>query len=263
MLTSKALSSIQTQIFSAARGCADMKRILTCLVLVLVLGACTAYKSQETSFKPPDSIPNMQIAAGAKVASIAYADSVLARQAFGFNIRKAGLLPVQVVVDNTGNANLRIVPGQTFLIDDQGNYWNLLDRQTAYQRVERSSEYARIAGSAGKRSLLGAAGGAIVGAAIGILTGDNVGEAIGKGAAVGAAGGALLGGGEEMVSDTSERRISQDLADKSLENRTIGAKKLGRGFLFFPGEASSASQLRLQLEEDATGKVHNLTFDLT
>jgi hypothetical protein len=167
-----------------------------------------------------------------------------------------------VVIDNTGDKTLSIVPGQTFLIDDQGNYWSLLDRQTAYERVEESSEYARIAGSAGKRSVLGAAGGAVVGAAIGILTGENVGEALGKGAAIGAAGGAILGGGEELASEKAERRISQDLADKNLENRTIGPNKLGRGFLFFPGEAPTASRLRLQLEEESSGAVHNLFLDL-
>ncbi len=240
-----------------------MKRFLVCLVLILAIGACTAYKSQEVPFKPPDSIANMQMAAGAKVAAVAYADPALASQAFGFSIRRSGLLPVQVVIDNTGQESLRIVPGQTFLIDDQGSYWNLLDRQTAYQRVEKSSEYARIAGGAGKRSILGAAGGAIVGAAVGILTGNNVGEALGKGAAVGAAGGAILGGGEEMVSDTAERRISQDLADKSLSNEFIEPGTLGRGFLFFPGEAPSASRLRLQLKQETTGTVHTLIFDLT
>lgn len=239
-----------------------MKRIFLGLVVVLFLGACTGYKNQEIPFKPPESIANMQEIAGAEVASIAYDDSEQAKQAFGFNIRKAGLLPVQVVINNAGDHSLRIVPGQTFLIDDQGSYWDLLDRQTAYERVEKSSEFARIAEGAGKRSILGAAGGAVVGAAIGILTGENVGAALGKGAAVGAAGGAVLGGGEEMISDQAERRISRDLADKNLENQTIGSGKIGRGFLFFPGEAPAASQLRLQLEEESTGAVHNLIFNL-
>lgn len=239
-----------------------MKRFMLVMTVILALSACTGYKSQEVPFKPPEAIANMQIIAGAKVASVAYDDPKKAKQAFGFDIRKTKLLPVQVVIDNTGEKALRIVPAQTFLIDDQGNYWNLLDRQTAYERVEESSEYARIAGSAGKRSVLGAAGGAVVGAAIGILTGENVGESLGKGAAVGAAGGAILGGGEEMASDKAERRISQDLADKNLENRTIGPNKIGRGFLFFPGEAPTASRLRLQLEEESSGTVHNLFLDL-
>jgi len=240
-----------------------MKRLVCLLALCLALAACTSYRSQEVPFKPPSAIANMQKAAGAEVAALAYDEPERARRAFGFSIRKAGLLPVQVVIDNIGQKDLRIVPGQTFLIDGQGNYWNLLDRQTAYKRVEQSSEYSRIAKEAGKKSLLGAAGGAVVGAAIGILTGSNVAEAAGKGAAVGAAGGAVVGGAGEMASREAERQISQDLADKNLENRTVGPDILGRGFLFFPGEAPSASQLRLQLEEEGTGRLHTLTFDLT
>jgi hypothetical protein len=98
---------------------------------------------------------------------------------------------------------------------------------------------------------------------VGILTGENVGEALGKGAVVGAAGGAVLGGGEELASTKAERRISQDLADKNLENRTVGPRMLGRGFLFFPGEAPSAAKLRLQLKEEKSGDVYNLVLDLT
>ena len=239
-----------------------MRRIAVCMIMLLALAGCTGYKSQEVPFRPPEAMANVQSVAGAQVAAVAYDDPKQAERAFGFDIRASGLLPVQVVLDNAGDSSLRVVPGQTFLMDNEGNYWNLLDRRTAYQRVEESSEYARIAGQAGKRSLLGAAGGAIVGAAVGILTGENVGEALGKGAAVGAAGGAVLGGGEELASDRAERRISQDLAEKNLENRSVDPGKLGRGFLFFPGEAPAAAKLRLQLEDESKGNVYNLILDL-
>jgi hypothetical protein len=239
-----------------------MKRIAICLIVIFTLTGCTIYTSQEVPFKHPEAISNMQTAAGTQVAALAYDDPKQAKQAFGFDIRQAGLLPVQVVLDNAGSKTIRIVPGQTFLIDGQGDYWNLLDRQTAYRRVEQSSEYARIAGEAGRKSLLGAAGGAVVGAAIGILTDSNIGEAIGKGAAAGAAGGAILGGAGEMASGEAERQISQDLADKNLENRTVQPGILGRGFLFFPGEAPSAARLRLQLQEEESGTRHTLIFEL-
>lgn len=227
-----------------------------------VLAGCTSYQSREVPFKPPAAYPGMQQVAGAQVAAEAYADQSRAARAFGFDIRDAGLLPVQVVIDNVGSRTLEVVPGQTFLIDREGQYWNLLDRQTAYQRVENSSEYGRIAKGAGKKSLLGAAGGAIVGAAIGILTGENVGEALGKGAAVGAAGGALLGGAEAATSGDEERQISRDLATKALANHEIKPGVLGRGFLFFPGEATSAGQLRLQLRDADSGQLFTVTLPL-
>jgi hypothetical protein len=232
------------------------------LVLFLILPGCTSYHSQAVPFRPPAAYPGMQVVAGAQVAAEAYADSDKAKKAFGFDIRKAGLLPVQVVVDNTGNRSLEVVPGQTFLVDAAGGYWNLLDRRTAYDRVEGSSEYARIAKGAGEKSVIGAAGGAIVGAAIGILTGENVGEALGKGAAVGAAGGALYGGAKAGTSGEEERRISRDLANKTLENRVVKPGILGRGFLFFPGEADSARSLRLQLRDTETGELFTTTLAL-
>ena len=164
------------------------------LFLALAGISCTRYKSQEVSFRPPSAYPGMQVVAGAQIAAEDYADKAAARDAFGFDIRGVGILPVQVVLDNTGAHPLTIVPEQTFLIDEKGNLWNLLDRRTAYDRVESSTEYGRIASGAGKKSILGAAGGALVGAALGVLTGENVGTAATKGAAVGAAGGAVYGG---------------------------------------------------------------------
>lgn len=232
-----------------------------CLALLVVAG-CTSYKSQEVPFRPPAAYAGMQVVGGAQVAAEAYADKAKAKEAFGFDVRDAGLLPVQVVIDNVGGHTLEVVPEQTFLIDAGGNYWNLLDRRTAYQRVEGSSEYARIAKGSAKSSLLGAAGGAVIGAAIGILTGENVGETLGKGAAVGAAGGAIFGGAKGATSGEEERQISRDLANKTLENRSIRPGILGRGFLFFPGEAPSASQLRLQLRDTGSGQLYNAILSL-
>lgn len=224
--------------------------------------SCTSYKSQEVPFRLPAASSNMQVIAGAQVVAQAYADKKAAKEAFGFDVREAGLLPVQVVVDNTGSHGLSVVPEQTFLVDGEGNLWNLLDRRTAYQRVEASSEYARIAKGGAKGGMLGAAGGALVGAAIGILAGENVGTAATKGAAVGAAGGAVIGGSQTGTSEDAGRQIARDLANKELENRIVAPGSLAQGFLFFPGEAPSASRLRLQLQEEDSGKVHTVTLAL-
>jgi hypothetical protein len=161
-----------------------------------------------------------------------------------------------------GSHGLTLVPEQTFLIDAQGNLWNLLDRRTAYQRVEKSSEYANIAKGAGRGGMFGAAGGALIGAAIGILTGDNVGTAAAQGAAVGGAGGAVIGGTQSATSPEAGREISRDLANKELENRTIHPGMLGRGFQFFPGEAPSTNAVRLQLREEDTGQTHTVILSL-
>ncbi len=232
------------------------------LSLLLVLVGCTTYRSQEVPFRSPASYGNMQRVAGAQLASKAYVDKAEASEAFGFDIRSAGLLPVQVVFDNQGSTALTIVPEQSFLIDTEGNLWNLLDSRTAYTRIEKSSEYARIAKGGGKGAMLGAAGGAVLGAAIGILSGENVGSALFKGAAVGGAGGAVVGGAQGATDDDAGRQIARDLANKSLINQGIQPGSIAHGFLFFPGEASSAAQLRLQVSEVATGLVHTVVMSL-
>lgn len=232
------------------------------ILLVVTTVSCATHKSQEVSFRPPAAYAGMQRVSGAQVAAEAYADKALAKEVFGFDILGAGLLPVQVVIDNRGEHDLLIVPGQTFLVDEGGNYWNVLDNRIAYQRLETSSEYGEIARGAGKTSLLGAAGGALIGAAIGIVSGENVGSAAVKGAALGAAGGAVIGGVQSGTSGDAGRRISRDLANKELENRTIVPNTLGRGFLFFPAEAPSARELRVQFREVDTGRFHTVVLSL-
>ncbi len=241
------------------------KTILFIGMLALLAGtmsACTSYKSQEVSFRPPTAYGNMQMVADAQVAAQSYADSSAAKQAFGFDIRSAGLLPVQVIIDNGGSSALDIVPEQTFLVDAEGNLWSLLDSRTAYQRVEKSSEYAHIAKGSGKGSLLGGAGGAAIGAAIGILTGENVASSAFKGAAVGAAGGAVVGGTQANTAGDASRQIGRDLAAKQLVNQAVQPGSLANGFLFFPGEAASAAQLRLQVRETQSGLVHKVMIPL-
>lgn len=239
-----------------------MKKHLTWLLLIPFLFSCVSYKSQELSFKPPEAYKYSAVIAGANVAAKGYDDKKEAKNAFGFDIIKAGVLPIQVVFNNKSNNSLEIVPDQTFLIDNSGKYWPVLSKEKAYSRLEKSSEYNRIAKGAGKRSVLGAAGGAIVGSAVGILSGENVLSSAGKGAAVGAAGGAIFGGAEEIGSDKAEQKIRTDLAQKELENKKIKPQILATGFLFFPSEAPTAAKLRLQLKDTEKDFVYTVTLPL-
>lgn len=244
------------------RPFANFARTVVLLVAAALLASCTPYKSQKVSFRPPSDYENIQIIAGAKVAAENYADETKAEESFGFNIRKAGLLPVQVIINNSGQKTLRVVPGQTFLVDEKGNYWSLLKKKEAYTRLQKSDEFARVARGSGKGAVLGGIGGAIVGSAIGILTGQNIGEAAGKGAAAGGAGGAVIGGAQSYENKEPERQIARDIEEKNIENKKIEPGILGRGFLFFPGEAPSGGKLRLQLKQMGSGELHNLFLDL-
>lgn len=230
-------------------------------ILLLAAGCATSYKARPLPFRAPSAYENAVRVAGATIAAEAYADPKKAEDAFGFNVRGAGFLPVQVVFDNEGPHVLKINPQQSFLEDQNGNLWPILADKAAYDRATRFAQTKETFKEGAYSGFLGAAAGAVLGAAIGIVTGRGVGEAVGRGAAVGAAAGATLGGVKGYTSDDARRTIVSDLNKKSLENKPM-EKGLAFGFLFFPGEAPSARELRLQVVEADTGKVHLLRFRL-
>jgi hypothetical protein len=231
--------------------------------LLAGLASCSStYVAKPLPFKAPSAYPNVTEVAGAQVASEAFAVPEKASEAFGFDIRAAGMLPVQVVFDNQGPHPIEINVAQTFLEDEAGNIWPILDRDTAYARATKYTQTKEVFTEGAYHGFLGSAAGAIIGAAVGIVTGDNVAVAAGKGAAVGAAAGATLGGVKGYGSGDARRVVVEDLKRKTLEHKPVEPRSLAFGFLFFPGEAPSAVQLRLQLKEVDSGRVHLLKMKL-
>lgn len=234
----------------------DIQILFIGIVFILSAACAASYKAKPLPFKSPSSYPNATEAAGAIVGAEAFVDPKHTKEAFGFDIRKAGMLPVQVVFDNQGSHSLEINASQTFLEDDEGNLWPILASETAYERASKYAQTKQIFKEGAYDGFLGAAAGAVIGAAVGIVTGENVAEAAGKGAAVGAAAGATLGGIKGYTSNDARRSVINDLRQKSLQNRAVAPKNLTFGFLFFPGEAHSAKQLRLQLVESDSLTIH-------
>lgn len=231
--------------------------------VALGVGACTRYEQKAVPILHPSAYPNATQAFGVTVGARPYADKAVAQEAFGFDIIGAGVLPVQVAFDHLGQDPVEVVPSQTFLADSQGQLWNILDQSMAYNRLEKSTEWGKIAPEAGKGAFLGAAAGAIVGAAIGIVSGGNVLETTGKGAAVGGAGGAVIGGAKGMQDHQDVKRtIRDDLRNRSLENKPIPPQAISHGVLYFPAESLEARMLRLQLKNSRTGEVVTLQMPL-
>ena len=240
-----------------------MKKILFLLGVVSLAACCgTAYKAKPLPFRAPSSYANSLEVGGATLAAQAYANPEKAKEAFGFDIRGAGMLPVQVIFDNPGPHALKIVPEQTFLEDESGNLWPILEEHFAYDRATKYAQTRQIFKEGAYAGFLGATAGAIIGAAIGIVAGKGVGSTLGKGAALGAAAGATLGGAKGFASDDARREIISDLNKKSLDNKAVKPGSLAFGFIFFPGEAASAKKLRLRLKELDTGKEYQIQFPL-
>jgi hypothetical protein len=240
-----------------------MRKVISILIIAAHLSACATYESRSVSFRPPQDYANYQNTAGLLVGAESFADSKLAEQSFGFDIRSAGLLPIQVVIDNKSGQAVEVVAGQTFLIDDTNRYWKILTNGDAADRVQKATDSGAIAGGAGKGAAYGAAAGALLGLAIGVVSGRDVGSAVVKGGVLGGAGGAVIGGASKAGDDRKrEYKISDDVREKGVEGKIMQSESLASGFIFFPSEASSAKELRLQVRFRGDGRIQTLNLKL-
>jgi len=216
--------------------------------LTAIMAACS-YGDRVAPIRLPEATANMVEINGLKVSAQAYTEDAAAEAVYGFDARKAGLLPVQVTFQNDGTQPVTVDPDQTFLIDNKQNAWPILSKEKTYARTSKYVDIGETAKGTAKPALLLGAAGALAGAAIGIVTGNNIGETMGKGAAIGAAAGAI-GGGAKAYAE-SGRKIKDDLAEKTMRNWPIQPGQIAYGTLFFPGtrgdEAESARELRLSL----------------
>lgn len=240
------------------RGISSLGKAISFLWCMIFLVSCSTYGEKVAPIPLPGSIMDHVNVHNVILVAKAYLEEDQAENAFGFDIRDAGLLPVRIVIDNQSASNVKISPRQTFLIDSKEQAWPLLTAEQAYQRVGASVEIGETFLSAAKPSVLAGAAGAVAGFAIGILAGKDVGEFAVKGAAVGASVGAIYGGAKRQ--QTLEDEVRKDLAQHSLRNHSVRPGELAHGFLFFPGknEAKSAKRLRLNVEIAGQAQVVSL-----
>jgi hypothetical protein len=241
-----------------------MRRLAAILGLCLTLlwQGCATYEPRVTPFKLPEAYANVQRVDGAYVGARAWDKEEEAQGAFGFNIIRAGLLPVQVSFDNRGAQTLVIEPSQTFLINDKQELFPVLSDTEAYDRVSRYTSFQEGVKGLAQGGLLGGATGALLGAAIGVVAGQGAGEYAMRGAAMGGAAGALLGVGASAADTQVPRTIAENLERRNLQNIPIKAGQIAYGIILFPREAGQARALRLQLKDKDTGQVYNLTLTL-
>jgi uncharacterized protein YcfJ len=240
----------------------NIKQIITVGVLLIFTSCATSYVAKPLPFKLPSAYPNAQEVGGAVIGARAYTNKKEAKDNFGFDIIGAGMLPVEIVIDNKGPHPLELNGAQTFLEDKESNLWPVLNRNLAYDRATKYAQTKEAFTEGAHTGFLGAAAGAVIGAAIGVLSGQNVAETAGKGAVVGGAGGAVMGGANAYNADDARHTIVEDLQSKSLQTKSIAPNTLAYGFIFFPAEAKTARTLRLQIVEKDTGKSMVLTFNL-
>jgi hypothetical protein len=232
-----------------------IKLFAICIAFVF-LTACQSYQRQVIPFKMPSAYPNATEVAGATVAVKMFSDSKEAEAVYGFDIIGSGVFPVQVIFDNKGSHSIEILPGQTLLIDVDDNIWPVLDANLAYERIANKTKYGEVVPKAARGGFFAGIAGAMIGAAVGIVTGTNVGTAVLQGAAIGAAAGATAGGAAGLFDKDAQDKIREDLQKGTLENKAVPAQQIAYGFIFFPGEAAKAKELRLRIREVDNGNSH-------
>jgi hypothetical protein len=216
--------------------------LISCLLLTLFLQGCLTYEpraTRATPFKLPEAYGNMQRVEGAYVAARAWDREEEAQQAFGFNIIRAGLLPVQVSFDNRGTHTLVIVPSQTLLSNRKQELSPVLSDQEAYDRVSRGTRFQEGVKAVTRGGLLGGATGALIGAAVGVVAGHSAGDYVLRGLATGAGSGALLGGLSSGTESRVPSTITEDLTRYDLKNTPIKPGELAYGLILFPRKAGS------------------------
>lgn len=237
------------------------KRFIVFLCCGLLVTSC-AYKDRVAPINLPDAANSITVDDGLKISAQAFVDPKEAKGAFGFDARKAGLLPVQLTFLNDGSKPVRVEPEQTFLVDRNNQAWQVASLERTYERTRGQVEVGDTLAGAAKPGLLLGAAGAVAGLAVGIVTGENIGEAMGKGAAIGGAAGAAVGGATRY--DQAQKKIRNDLADKRLRNDDILPGQIAYGVLFFPGmpeEAQGVKELRLALAFGDERRIVRIAFD--
>lgn len=245
---------------SHLRRAISLTSISTLLVVLIVLSACSTYGDKVAPIPLPSEQTGGLEINGVGLYAEAYLQPDSAQQAFGFDIRGAGVLPVRFVLDNQSNGNIEIHRDQTFLIDSENQAWPLLTYDQAYRRINEHVELGETAIGAIKPAVLLAATGALIGAAVGVVTGESAGEGAGRGAVAGAAAGAIIGGAKRYQEIGQE--IREDLAHHSFDNRSINSGDIAHGFLFFPGDQEVASLDTLRISLSIDEQLHTIKLQL-
>jgi hypothetical protein len=244
MTTRRAGSNPRSQAGSKDRSSA----VPLVLALVLVLGACAPrYEFKPVPVRPIAGYPNRTVLPEGEIGAAAYSEPGRLKAVFGFDLKKAGVIPVQVRIENrSGDTDLTIV--EALLTGRDGQGWEVLPSGVVYDRVDKFTG-GGLSGEQGvRRTLLWGLAGGVVGAAVGVVTGSNVGEAAGKGAAIGGAVGAasaIIGPGVD--DDEAMMDIQRDFSGRSLDHATVKAGRTANGLLYFPAECGDPARLSLTL----------------
>ena len=170
---------------------------------------------------------------------------------FGTDLHAAGILPLQLIIENKGTQTIEIVAGQTCLIDDDNRYWRPLSNQAAADRLERAEHVA--AAAPGKTARPAKMSEIIMEMAATLISRQSVQAPLIKQELP--AGAITQESGKQPAVEKTEKG-----REKGVDGRILTAGSLLRGYLYFPADINLARELRVQVKSRDDGRLQ--TFNL-
>jgi len=236
-----------------------LKQVFFSLLLISFFGCAAPLKTDTVSFKLPSSHQNSKTIDGLNIAVIPIDSKSESEKTFGTDLQTANVLPVQLVVQNTGVKEFEINHQQIFGITPN-------EELTVAYNLNKTAEHVRsssIGTTAATHALAGALAGAAIGAGLGAAIGsssDNSGSGAATGAAIGGAVGGTAGVGEGL-SDSITFQFKKELANLSFGDRVIFQGDIQQGFIYFKWK--SYNQIRMNVFNITDNKVHELIFSIS
>ncbi|MDR0620399.1 MAG: hypothetical protein LBJ61_00745 [Deltaproteobacteria bacterium] len=229
-------------------------KTITVLILALSLALATAcaprYEFKPIPVRTLDGFPYRVTFAGGLVGAYALYDTKEVTKFFGFDLKKAGVIPVQIAVRNDQpKATLTLT--KATLLDAEGLLWEVLPSDVVVRRIDEHTSGGLTGEQGARRTLLWGLAGGVLGAAVGVVSGSSVGEAAAKGAAVGGAAGVASSIAQAGEETSDARDIQRDFSTRNIDHATVNPGESANGLLYFPAEASQPRRLNLTFQTGA------------
>lgn len=231
------------------------------VLLAVIFSACgPTYRYQPLPAQKPASYPGHFTVGPLQMAVHYWDDQAEARRLFGFDPRRAGVTPVQLVVENPTEQPLPLNIVAARITDRNGRWWEALPKEVAHQRI---SQYTKGKSNVGRNIVKYALAGAAVGMAWAVTGDSNVAAGLGKGIAIGAATGAVVSAAQDDPnSPLHEQQVAIGLERHGLSADQIPPRGLKQGIMFFPGETDVPQSISLTLQSPDFGKNQVRTFEV-
>ncbi|MDR1110931.1 MAG: hypothetical protein LBP92_09635 [Deltaproteobacteria bacterium] len=225
--------------------------VIVLLAVAMVSMSCAPrYEFKPIPIRSMDGYANKAQFPEGRVGAHALYDSKEAARFFGFDVTRAGVIPVQLAVEND-QPEASLVLSRATMQDDEGLLWEVLPSDVVHRRIDEHTSGGLTGEQGVRRSLLWGLAGGILGAAVGVVTGTSVATGAAKGAAAGAAIGIVSSIGQSGMDSDTDAQIQRDFSTRDIDHATVAAGQTGNGLLYFPSEAGKPSKLNLTFKTGA------------